>query len=76
MQPNMYPQYPPQSVAGAYPGVPQQFGQQTPGYPGYPQQFQAQPPTQPLAQGTLDDFYNQPASGGSKALTFPIVGTR
>lgn len=62
--------YPPQFPQ--QPGYPPQF----PGYP--PQGFPQQPPVAPqqLAQGSLDDFYNQPASGGSKALSFPVVGTR
>lgn len=70
-------QYPPQ-----FPGYPPQFPQQPvypPQFPGYPPQgFPQQPPAAPqqLAQGSLDDFYNQPASGGSKALAFPIIGTR
>jgi hypothetical protein len=77
MQPNYAPTYPPQ-----YP-QPQQFPQQAPPQPpaqfapqfpqqAYPQQFAPQiPPAQPLAQGTIDDFYNQPSAGGSPALKFP-----
>lgn len=64
-----YPGYPPQQA-------PQQFAQQ-PGYPaqGFPQAPQQQP-AQPLAQGTIDDFYNQPSSGGGASLKFEQPGTR
>lgn len=66
-----YPQqpYPPQ--APAYP--PQQYA----GYPPAPPQgYAPAPPPQPLATGTIDDFYNQPSSGGGAALKFPVIGTR
>jgi hypothetical protein len=36
------------------------------------------PPQAPLAQGSIDDFFNQPSAGGGKSLTFPNqqFGTR
>jgi len=62
-----YPQYnqpmQPLPVAPGYP--PQQYGQVPP-----PAQPQA-----PLAQGTLDDFYDQPTVGGGSGLPFKILGT-
>lgn len=62
-----YPQQPPQG----YPqqGYPQQYPQQ-----GYPQQPQA-PAGPPLAAGSLDAFYNQPATGQGASLKFPQVGS-
>jgi hypothetical protein len=78
MQPNYAPpQYPQQFPQQAPQQPPAQFAPQFP-QQAYPQQFapQFQPPApQPLAQGSIDDFYSQPAAGGSKALTFPVVGT-
>jgi hypothetical protein len=64
-QPNAPPpqQYPPQQYAPQYP--PQQ------GYVPQPAPVQ-----QPLAQGTLDEFYNQPSAGGGAALKFEQIGTR
>lgn len=72
-----YP-YPPQQPAAPqaqpqYPGYPQ-----APGYPPqaqYPPQQYAPPqapaqPTVPLAQGTIDDFYNQPATGGGPSISW------
>jgi hypothetical protein len=73
------PQYPVQQGYPAAPGqlpyAPQypQYGQ--PPAPGYPP-MQMAPPATPLAQGSIDDFYNQPSTGGGKALTFESVGTR
>jgi hypothetical protein len=90
-------QYPPQPQQGygqpqqnnpyAQPG----YGQQPPqGYgqapvqqygPQYGQAPQGPPPV-PLAQGTLDDFYNQPSTGNGQALKFsdannvPMIGKR
>lgn len=73
-----YPQqpYPPQQ---GYPAPPQQYAQQ-PQYPVAPQQYgqqfqqpfqpPAQQPTAPLAQGTLDDFYNQPTTGGGPSISW------
>lgn len=74
--------YPPQQ-----PQAPQQFTQpqvqpQYPTYPpaqGYQQPAQGYPPQQQapqLAQGSLDDFYNQPSSGGGPSLKFEEIGTR
>lgn len=75
------PQYPgyPQQQQFQQP-VPQQFAPQpqAPGYPpqqGYPAP-QPQQQAQPLAAGSIDDFYNQPSSGGGPSLKFPVVGTR
>lgn len=73
-QPQFAPQQPP-----AY--LPQGFAPQGGGYAqqqGYgPQpgpQYPA-PQAPQLATGTLDDFYQQPASGGGPALSFPTIGT-
>ena len=66
-----YPQQPvqpyaqPQQPVYAQPPVPQ----------GYPQQGQfpqapAMPPAQPLANGTLDDFYSQPSTGGGPSISW------
>jgi len=65
-------QYPPQQFAPPQPQyAPQQFA------PGYPP-AQMAPPQQPLAQGSIDDFYSQPSTGGGKSLSFPNgqFGTR
>jgi len=63
-----YPSYPPQ-------GPPQQY--QQPYYPPQaPQQYGPPPVQQQLAQGSLDDFYNQPSSGGGPSLKFEQIGTR
>jgi hypothetical protein len=70
------PQYPAQP---SYPGAPgqlppQQYPYQQPQYPGHPV---AQGYPQPmLAQGSIDDFFNQPSAGGGKSLSFKVVGTR
>lgn len=77
----------PQQVPG---GFVQQPGYQQPQYappaPQYPQQPQyappqayyppqpPAPPVEPVAPGTLDNFYNQPAVGGGKALKFDQLG--
>jgi hypothetical protein len=50
------PQYPPQFAP-----QPQQWA---------PQQFAPQPVAEPLPQGTLADFYGQPASGGAPAISW------
>lgn len=69
-----YPGYPPQ-VPPAPPvqqfpqGYPQPQQQQFPVQQGYPQPMMA-PPPQPLASGTLDDFFSQPSAGGGKSLSF------
>ena len=79
----VYPGYPPQATAPQYPPQqfappqsppaypPQQYGQFAPGYPP----AAAAPPAQ-LAQGSIDDFYNQPSTGGGQALKFEQIGTR
>jgi len=72
--PPQYPGYPPAPPAQPQypPQQPVQYGQ-----PAYPQPYpQQQAPAQPLAQGTLDDFYNQPSSGGGAGLKFEQLGTR
>ena len=67
--------YAPQPQYG-YPPAP------APGYGYPPQAAPQQPPAQPLAQGSLDDFYNQPSSGGGVNLKFtdannlPMIGKR
>lgn len=67
-QPYAQPAYPQQPYA--QPGFPQQAAPQQPyAQPGYPQ-APAQPPAQPLAQGTLDDFYNQPSVGGGPSISW------
>lgn len=72
------PPAPPQAPQQPYypPQQPQQYA--APGYP--PQQAYAPPAPQqqapPPVQGTLDDFYNQPSSGGGPSLKFEQVGTR
>jgi len=58
--------YPQQPAAPQY--APQGYGQPAPQY-GPP----AAPP-QPLARGSLADFYSQPTVGGGKALKFNQVG--
>lgn len=81
-QPYYQPQYPAAPAQPAYPqqGYPQPAPQPAyaPQAPAYPQQPYAapQPVQQPLAQGTIDDFYNQPSSGGGPSLKFEQVGTR
>lgn len=68
------PAYPQQPMPQAYP--------QQPAYPAYQQPFPgmqappAAPPQQPLASGTIDDYYNQPSTGGGASLKFDAVGTR
>lgn len=82
-QPYYPPQYPqaPQQPAQQYPpaNYPMPPAQAPAPYP--PQQYQQPyaPPAQqapPPAQGTLDDFYNQPSTGGGAALKFEQLGTR
>jgi hypothetical protein len=75
MQPNyappqQYPGYPPQQFA------PQGFPQQQfapSGVPGYPP-VQMAPPPPPLAQGSIDDFYSQPVTGGGAFWKFEGPG--
>lgn len=78
-----YPQYPQAPAPQQFPGYPQQqAAPQAPSYPPqqqYPQQGYPAPQAQPqqqLVQGTLDDFYNQPSSGGGPSLKFEQIGTR
>lgn len=68
------PQYPP--AAPVYPPAPQyapapQYG--PPPMPGYPP-VQYAPPVAPLAQGSIDDFYSQPSTGGGAFLKFEHPG--
>ena len=63
-----------------YPTAWPQFQQQAPAQyptqqfaPGYPAPTPAAPAVQ-LAQGSIDDFYNQPSSGGGAALKFEAIG--
>lgn len=70
------PQVPQQPVAPQYPGYPPQQG-----YAPAPAQYAPQPqaPAQPLAAGTIDDYYSQPSTGGGAGLKFsennqPIIG--
>lgn len=76
--PQQVPQYP-QAPQQGYPAQPAQYPQQP--YPQqvqqpYPQQQfpqgygQPQAPQQPLVQGNLDDFYNQPTSGGGPGISW------
>lgn len=73
----MQPQMPqaPQGYAQPQYQQPQQFAPQYGAPQGYAPmpQFQ-QPPAQPLAQGSLDDYFAQPSTGGGAALKFPQVG--
>jgi hypothetical protein len=85
--PSPQPQYPPQygqpSAPPAVPQYPPQYGQpsvvQHPPQYGQPPQYAQYPPPpqsqQPAARGTLDQFYNQPSTGGGKPLSFEVVGT-
>lgn len=77
-----YQQYPPQQQAPAvdpWTGQPIQPAQPTwpqqQFAPGYPPAMPAAP-AQPLAQGSIDDFYNQPSTGGGAALKFEQIGDR
>lgn len=78
-----YPQYPQQyqpQQQPAYPQYPQpqqqpaQQFQYPQGYPqqGWPQMPPMAPPVPqvPLAEGTLDDFFNQPSAGGGPAVSW------
>ncbi|SOD72753.1 hypothetical protein SAMN05892883_2098 [Jatrophihabitans sp. GAS493] len=69
--PPAQPQYapPPQFQQPVYQQPPAQFPVQQ----GYPQPQMAAP-AQPLAQGSLDDFYNQQSTGGGKSLAFEQPG--
>jgi hypothetical protein len=82
--PAQQPAYPQQPYAQPAPQqYPPQAYPQQPGYPpqGYGQpQYAPQPPAPPLPTGTLDSFYQQPASGGGPSFKFqdanrqPIIG--
>lgn len=64
-----YPPAPAQYQAPAQAPFQQQFPQQMPQQ--FPQGYgQPQPPQQPLAQGSLDDFYSQPTSGGGPGISW------
>lgn len=72
------PYVPPQQT---YP--PQGYGQQAPQQPYGPQgyapsapQGYGPPPQQPLAAGTLDQFWSQPSAGGGAALKFEQIGAQ
>lgn len=75
--PMQYPPQPPmQPAAPQYPGYPPQQG-----YAQAPAQYAPQPqaPAQPLATGSIDAYYSQPAVGGGAALKFsennqPLIG--
>lgn len=77
-----YPQpgYPAPQYPQAPPAQPQPYAQPQ-GYPAYPQQpaqnvgypppmAPPQAPAIPLANGTLDDFYNQPSGGTGPAISW------
>jgi hypothetical protein len=77
--PQGQPQYAPQAPQGYPPQAPPGYAPQ--GYPPAPQpQYQQPyaapqaPPQQPLARGTLSDFYGQPSGGGGPALKFSQIG--
>lgn len=62
--------YPQQPVAPApYPqqAYPQTAPQQ---FVGYPPQGAPQQPSQPLATGSIDDYYSQPTSGGGPSISW------
>jgi len=68
--PNQYPPQQPQYPQGFPPANP---FQQAPAYPPQwspQQQFAPQPAAEPLPQGTLADFYGQPAAGGAPAISW------
>lgn len=79
--PQQAPQYPPATQNVGYPpplqqfAPPQQYAPQFPQQQGYPAPTMA-PPAAPLAQGSIDDFFNQPSAGGGKSLSFKIIGAR
>ena len=64
MQQPQYPQYQQPMQQPAYPQYPQQVG----GWPQMPQGQQV--PQVPLAEGTLDDFFDQPSAGGGPAVSW------
>ena len=75
--PPQYPQQPPVQQqpypAQGYPPPPQYA---PPAYPqqGYPAPAPAGPPPVPLAQGSLDDYYSQPSSGGGPSISWSVNG--
>lgn len=65
--------YPPQQYPAA-PAYPQpQYAPQYPPQQGWPAPVMAPPPP-PLAQGSIDDFYAQPTTGGGAFLKFEHPG--
>lgn len=80
------PYYPPQQPVTTYPPQPGNPYAQPPAYQGPPQGYQApqpygqqpyappQPPAQPLATGTLDDYYNQPTSSSGPSIAWSTNG--
>ena len=66
------PQYPPQPYQQPAPPMPapQYPTQAYPQAPPAPYPGQQQAPQQPLANGTLDDFYSQPSSGGGPGISW------
>lgn len=74
------PGYPPQQPQYPPPGYPPQQPQYQPPPQPYGQQYQPQgygqpyqppvPPPPPLAHGTIDDFYDQPSTGGGPAISW------
>lgn len=78
MQPPAQPQMPqaPQGYAPApqYQAPPPQVFMPQYGAPQGYGQPQFQPPAQPLVQGSIDDYFAQPSTGGGAALKFPQVG--
>lgn len=73
-QPQVPQYYPPQQPMPIQQGYPaQQYGQVPPGYQ-YPQAAPAA--ALPMPSSTLDDFYNQPSTGGGPGWKFQTIGTR
>ena len=73
-QPQVPQYYPPQQPMPAQQGYPaQQYGQVPQGYQ-YPQAAPAA--ALPMPSSTLDDFYNQPSTGGGPGWKFQTIGTR
>lgn len=82
-QPGYAPQYPgypqqpqaaPPAPAPAYPAPAPAYPQQ--GYAPAPQAYPPAPAQPPLATGSIDDFYNQPSTGGGPSLKFDQLNTR
>lgn len=68
--PGVYGPPPQQYQQPQYAPPPQQGYAPQPQYPAYGQQAPQQPPAPPLAQGSLDDYYSQPSTGGGGGLKF------